>query len=93
MQGFSDDPPARSSSHVPLVLRVKGYRFFFFSSEAQEPPHIHVEQAERHAKFWLNPVSLARSRGFRSGEITEIQRIVEEYRSLFEERWHEHHES
>jgi len=72
---------------------VKGYRFFFFSSEGQEPPHIHVEQAERYAKFWLNPVSLARSRGFRSGEITEIQRIVEEYRSLFEERWHEHHES
>jgi hypothetical protein len=72
---------------------VKGYRFFFFSSEGQEPPHIHVEQAERYAKFWLNPVSLARSRGFRSDGITEIQRIVEEYRSLFEERWHEHHES
>jgi hypothetical protein len=92
MAGFRDDPPARSSSHVPLVLRVKGYRFFFFSSESQEPPHIHVEQAERYAKFWLNPVSLARSRGFRSGEITEIQRIVEEHRSLFEERRHEHHE-
>jgi hypothetical protein len=42
-------------------------------------------------KFWLNPVSLARSRGFQSGEITEIQRIIEEQRSLFEEKWHEHH--
>jgi Domain of unknown function (DUF4160) len=75
---------------MPLVLRVKGYRFFFFSFEGQEPPHIHVDQAERYAKFWLKPVSLARSRGFRSGEISEIQRIVEEHKALFEERWHEH---
>ncbi len=75
---------------MPDVLRVKGYRFFFFSGEGQEPPHIHVEQAERYAKFWLNPVSLARSRGFRTGEISEIRLIVEEHRALLEERWHEH---
>jgi hypothetical protein len=75
---------------MPVVLRVKGYRFFFFSGEGQEPPHVHVERAERYAKFWLKPISLARSRGFRSGEISEIQRIVEEHRALFEERWHEH---
>ncbi len=76
---------------MPVVLRVRGYRFFFFSREGQEPPHVHVEQAERYAKFWLKPVSLARSRGFRSGEISEIQRIVDEHRSLLEERWHGHH--
>lgn len=69
----------------------KGVPFLFFSGEGQEPPHIHVEKAERYARFWLDPVSLARSRGFRSGEISEIQRIVEEHRSLLEERWHEHH--
>jgi Domain of unknown function (DUF4160) len=75
---------------MPTVLRVKGYRFFFFSLEGQEPPHVHVEAAERFAKFWLAPVSLAKSRGFRSGELSELQRIVEENRDVFEERWHEH---
>jgi hypothetical protein len=75
---------------MPTVLRVKGFRFFFFSGEGGEPAHVHVEQAERYAKFWLNPVSLARSRGFRSGEIAEIQRIVELNRGLLEEKWHEH---
>jgi hypothetical protein len=75
---------------MPNVLRVKGYRFFFFSLEGQEPPHVHVEAAEKFAKFWLTPVSLAKSRGFRSSELTEIQRIVEENRDLFEEKWHEH---
>ncbi|HEX8473139.1 MAG TPA: DUF4160 domain-containing protein [Pyrinomonadaceae bacterium] len=75
---------------MPTVLRVKGYRFFFFSLEGQEAPHIHVEAAEKFAKFWLTPVSLERSRGFRSGELSEILRIVEKNRDLFEEKWHEH---
>lgn len=44
---------------MPEVLRIHGYRFFFFSREGTEPHHIHVEQAERYAKFWLTPVSLA----------------------------------
>jgi hypothetical protein len=75
---------------MPTVLRVKGYRFFFFSLEGHEPPHIHVESAERFAKYWLTPIALVKSRGFRSGELSEIQRLVEENRDLLEERWHEH---
>jgi len=75
---------------MPTVLRVKGYRFFFFSLEGQEPPHIHVEQAERYAKFWLEPVSLARSKGFRSRELSELRSLVEENRELILEKWHEH---
>ncbi len=75
---------------MPTVLRVKGYRFFFFSLEGHEPLHIHVEAAERFAKFWLNPVALAKSRGFRSGELSEIQRLIKENRILLEEKWHEH---
>lgn len=48
-------------SGMPTVLRVAGYRFFFFSNERREPAHIHVERAEAYAKFWLTPVSLAGS--------------------------------
>ena len=75
---------------MPVALRVKGYRFFFFSLEGHEPPHIHVEQAERFAKFWLNPVSLVKSRGFRSNELSEIQKIVEENLDTLLEKWNEH---
>ena len=73
-----------------VALRVKGYRFFFFSLEGNEPPHIHVEQAERFAKFWLNPVSLVKSHGFRSNELSEIQKIVEENRDVLVEKWNEY---
>jgi hypothetical protein len=75
---------------MPTTLRYKGYRFFFFSLEGKEPPHIHVERGECYAKFWLDPVSLARSRGFRNYEIVEIQRIIKAKKSLFEEKWHGH---
>lgn len=75
---------------MPTILRVKGYRFFFFSLEGKEPPHIHVEQAERYAKLWLDPVSIARSKGFRSHELSEILTIVENSRQLFKEKWNEH---
>ena len=75
---------------MPTVLRVKGYRFFFFSDEGREPPHIHVEEAESYAKFWLEPVSLVRSRGFRSRELTKIRDIIVEKKAVFQEKWHEH---
>jgi hypothetical protein len=49
---------------MPTVLRIKGYRFFFFSLEGHEPPHVHIESAERVAKFWLRPVALAKHADF-----------------------------
>lgn len=78
---------------MPTVLRIGGYRFFFWSRENREPPHIHVDQAERYAKFWLTPVALADARGFRSGELSELRRLVDEHREHLEEKWHEHFRS
>lgn len=74
---------------MPTVLRVAGFRFFFFSNERQEPAHTHVERAEAYAKFWLSPVSLAGSHGFRSGELAELRRLVEQHRALLQEKWDE----
>jgi len=75
---------------MPTVLRVGGYRFYFYSREGKEPAHVHMEHAEPYAKFWLNPLALAASRGFRSSEPTELTELVREHRALFEERWNEH---
>ena len=36
----------------PTVLRVRGFRFYFFSREEQRP-HVHVQHAEGEAKFWI----------------------------------------
>jgi hypothetical protein len=74
---------------VPTILRLAGYRFFFFSNERQEPAHIHVEQAERYAKFWLEPLSLSANYGFPSGELSQLHTLVEQHQALFVEKWNE----
>ena len=50
---------------MPTVLRIEGYRFYFYSHEPNEPPHVHIDKGGSSAKAWLNPVGLARSVGFR----------------------------
>lgn len=75
---------------MPTILRVKGYRFFFFSNERKEPAHIHIEQAENYAKFWLEPITLAQCRGFRSHELSQIHGIIMENVNLFKEKWNEY---
>ena len=74
---------------MPTVLRIRGHRFFFFSNERCEPPHIHIETAERYAKFWLNPVALAKSSGYNAKELHQLQMLVKEHRDLLEGKWHE----
>jgi len=40
---------------MPTVLRWRGYRFYFFSNEGHELPHIHVDRGGNSVKFWLEP--------------------------------------
>lgn len=75
---------------MPVVLRVGRFRFFFFSNEGREPPHIHVKAESDEAKFWLEPVELAANYGFRSHELNEIERIVVQHRVELLEAWREH---
>jgi hypothetical protein len=75
---------------MPTVLRTSGYRFFFYSLEGSEPPHIHVEHGDSVAKFWLDPVSLAESRGFRSHQINRLRALVIEHRATFLEALNAH---
>jgi hypothetical protein len=77
-------------ARMPTVVRLDGFRFFFYSNESNEPPHIHVERGDSSAKFWLTPPTLARSVGFRRAELSELQRLVREHQALFQERWYEY---
>ena len=77
---------------MPTVTRIGGYRFFFFSNEGNEPPHIHVEAGNKYAKFWLDPINLARSVGFNAPELTRLRRLVMSRNERFKEAWNEHFE-
>ncbi len=75
---------------MPTVERFKGYRFFFYSNEGSEPPHIHVESGDKWAKFWLDPVELEDSGGFNASDLTKLRRLVEDRKERFEECWNDY---
>ena len=73
---------------MPAVLRIGPYRFYFFSHEPNEPPHIHVDREGLSAKFWLNPVALARNTGFNPKELNSLQGMVRDHQMELLEAWH-----
>jgi hypothetical protein len=75
---------------MPTVLRSGPYRFFFYSADYDEPPHIHVEREAKTAKFWLDPVRLQRSGGFSGRELQRIRRLVERNRPYLLKSWHDY---
>ena len=74
---------------MPTVARIGPYRFFFFSNEGLEPPHIHVQRGEALAKFWLLPGELSSSVRFSAHELRRLQGMVEERRDEFEAAWND----
>jgi hypothetical protein len=75
---------------MPTVEWVGPYRFFFYSNEGDEPPHIHVRRERALAKFWLQPIVIAGATHFAAHELRIIARLVAEKREQFLEAWHEH---
>jgi hypothetical protein len=75
---------------MPVVLRYKNFRFFFYSNEGNplEPAHIHVRSAEGEAKFWLIPdVRLADNDGYSMHVVRELTVIVKLNKTSFLEAW------
>ena len=75
---------------MPTVLRIGACRFYFYSQEPNEPPHVHVDCGEATIKVWLETAEVAKSRGFRAHEINGIVTMVEEHREKLVEAWHEY---
>jgi hypothetical protein len=77
---------------MPTILRIKGYRIGFFSAVGDEPPHVHVDKNGNAAKFWLEPLQLAKDAGFSRHELNEIYDLLREHRQKLLNAWHEYFE-
>ncbi|WP_454746612.1 DUF4160 domain-containing protein [Ciceribacter selenitireducens] len=78
---------------MPVVLRIDGYIFFFYSNEGdpREPIHVHVRRSGSEAKIWLEPtIGVAESKGFNSREQSAILRNVIIHRILIEKAWRDY---
>lgn len=76
---------------MPTVLRIGPYRFYFYSHEPNEPPHIHIDRDQDSCKFWLKPVALCSNYGFRARELREIERLVSENGAILQKAWEDFH--
>lgn len=72
---------------MPVVLRVNGYKFWFYEADLDEPPHVHVGKAGNEAKFWIKPISESKTRGFRQHELNEIVKITREHQNDLLAKW------
>lgn len=75
---------------MPTVFRRGPYAFVFFSSDQNEPLHVHVVRDSSVAKYWLEPISLAKNRGFKKPELRKIVQLVEEFQQPLIEAWHDY---
>jgi hypothetical protein len=60
---------------------------YFFAGERDEAAHIHIDQEDKVAKFWLDPVRLHSNGSFSRNEIIRIQKVVVEYQIQLRETW------
>ena len=75
---------------MPTALRFGPFRFFFYSGDRDEPPHIHIQRDDSMAKFWLDPVILQRSVGFSRKEINTLENLVQKNRDHLLRSWDEY---
>ena len=74
---------------MPTVLRIDGYRFFFYSNE-HLPKHIHVEYGNGVAKFSLDSCELVKAKRLNATDINRIRKLVVENKRLLIAKWDEY---
>lgn len=74
---------------MPTILRKLGFRFFFYSNENTEPPHVHIEKGEGYGKYWIDPVEKDYMHNFNKKEEKQAAEIVVEEQDNFKKKWYE----
>lgn len=74
---------------MPTLLRTVPYRFYFYSREPNEPPHVHIDRDDRSAKVWLHDCAVAANIGFPAKELNVTQGLVRQHQSAFQKGWND----
>lgn len=79
---------------MPTLLLEKGFRFFFYSNENNEPMHTHVRKGNAETKIWLEPtLTVAWTHGFTKAEENALLEITIANFENFKSRWNEYFNS
>ena len=79
---------------MPTILEIMGWRLFFYSNEANEPPHVHARKAEMECKFWIDAqnydIEEVYSYGLKLRDKREVKKIIFDHFDYIIQRWNEH---
>ena len=74
---------------MPTVLRIDGYRFFFFSDE-HSPSHIHIEKGDGYARIEIESVKVTDSYNLNNKELRRLCILVKENNEKLTKAWNEY---
>lgn len=74
---------------MPTIF-IDGFKFRFYSSDINEPPHMHVIRAGNEAKIWLQPVVVAYNRGYSKPDLNRILKLTRQNQTKLLEAWDDH---
>ena len=75
---------------MPTLLRWRGFRFFVYSADGSEPPHVHVVKDGCEAKIWLHDLTVAVNLGYGSQDLNRLVEKTREHRNAFLEAWNDY---
>jgi len=76
---------------MPTIKGIPGpHRFFFYSFDCNEPPHVHIRRENMVCKFWIEPVALAQNHGFSAQELNQMRAVIQANLTRIQEAWREH---
>ncbi|MEA3352418.1 MAG: DUF4160 domain-containing protein [Campylobacterota bacterium] len=74
---------------LPTVLRIDGYRFFFFSNE-HTPEHIDIEKADMYARIELESLNVTDSYNLSSKDLKKLVNLVRKNKDKLKGEWDEY---
>ena len=74
---------------MPTVLRINGYRFFFFSDE-HLPQHIHIEKADSYVRIEIDSLQVTDSYNISTKEINKLVKLVLKHNKELKGAWNEY---
>ncbi len=74
---------------MPTILRIEGFRFFFFSDE-HLPSHIHIEKGDGYARIELETIKITDSYNLNSKELKKLRTLVKKNSEILTKAWNEY---
>ena len=82
---------------MPTILVIRGWRFFFYANEGNEPVHVHCQKGEAEGKYWLDVDGFeaveAHGYNMRPADKKTVRKIIFEHFDYMVSEWNRFQET